>query len=137
MTHSLYLFFNDYNSWQYALTAFGLVFVGGVLTSWKVYFLPLLILGETMLIALINNQVSVDNLQGAAGGVASVYPIIFAAICMIIDFRILEKHLPISKKSEETDEKDSETETEKPAETPQKTQEISGTFDKSQFNKRN
>ena len=126
MTHSLYLFFNDYNSWQYVLTAFGLVFVGGVLTSWKVYFLPLLVLGELMLIALINNQVSVDNLQGAAGGMASVYPIIFAAICMIIDFRILEKHLPKGKEKTE----------EKPAETPQKPQEIMDTFDKSQFKKR-
>jgi hypothetical protein len=134
MTHSLYLFFNDYNSWQYVVTAFGLVFVGGVLASWKVYFLPLLILGETMLIALINNQVSVDNLQGAVGGMASVYPIIFAAICMIIDFRILEKHLPKGK--EKTEEKPEDETEEKPAETPQKPQEISGAFDKSQFNKR-
>ena len=67
MTHSLYLFFNDYNSWQYVLTAILLVLIGGGLTAWKSYFFPLVIMGEVMLITLLNNEVSTTNTQGAVG----------------------------------------------------------------------
>ena len=85
MIHELSIFFTNYDSWQYTVTALGLVIVGGGLTAWKVYFLPLLVTGEIMLLALLNNQVSVANLKGAVGGIASDYPIIYVAFCMITD----------------------------------------------------
>ena len=90
MIHELSKFLTDYQSWQYVVTALGLVIIGGGLTAWKAYFLPLLLMGELMLFALLNNQVTVDNLQGIAGGMASTMPIIFVAGSLMGNFRILE-----------------------------------------------
>jgi len=128
MIHELSIFFTNYDSWQYTVTALGLVFVGGGLTAWKVYFLPLLVTGEIMLLALLNNQVSAANLKGVVGGIASVYPIIYVAFCMITDFGIIERSASKSKTKDKPDE-------EKPADIV-KPPEITNAFDKEQFNKR-
>ena len=128
MIHELSKFLTDYQSWQYVVTALGLVIIGGGLTAWKAYFLPLLLMGEIMLFALLNNQVTVDNLQGIAGGMASTMPIIFAAGSLIGNFRILENATGFSKRKDKPDE-------EKPADIV-KPPEITNAFDKEQFNKR-
>ena len=132
-----------YNSWQYTTVAIGLVLAGGGLTVWKAYFMPISVMGQVMLIALINNQVSVDNIQGAAGGMTSTIPIVFAVVCVLSDFKMLERYFP-AKEKEETDKEKSddkpteilEAPEEKPAENPQKPPEITGAFDKFQFNKK-
>jgi hypothetical protein len=129
MIHSLSLFFNDYNSWQYVVVALGLTAIGGGLTAWKAYFLPFLVLGEFMLFAMLNNQVTVDNLQGVVGGMAGVMPIFFIAGCIIGNFNILANSASFNKRKNKTDG-------EKPTENPQESPKIADAFDKSQFNKR-
>ena len=118
-----------YDSWQFTTVALGLVIIGGGLTAWKTYFLPLLLTGEIMLYLLLNNQVQVDNLKGAAGGMAGTLPIIYIAGCIIGNFKMMENSFSRSKDKEDDKEKSQE---EKPAE---KT-ETPSAFDAEQFKRK-
>ena len=131
MIHELSKFLTDYNSWQYIVTALGLVIVGGGLTEWKAYFLPLLLMGEIMLLALLNNQVSITNYQNnATNGIAGTLPILFVVFCIFADFNIMGY---LSSKSKNND--DDISDEDKPADIV-KTPKITNASDKEQFNKR-
>ena len=131
MIHELSKFLTDYQSWQYVVTALGLVIIGGGLTAWKSYFFPFVIMGEVMLIALLNNQVSTTNYQdNATKGMAGTLPIIFAVALIVIDFQIMAYLLSKSKNND-----DEISDEEKPADIV-KPPEITNAFDKEQFNKR-
>ena len=131
MIHELSIFFTNYDSWQYTVTALGLVIVGGGLTAWKSYFFLFVFMGEVMLITLLNNQVSTTNYQNnATNGMAGTLPIIFAVICIVTDFQIMACLLSKSKNND-----DEISDEEKPADIV-KPPEITNAFDKEQFNKR-
>ena len=129
MIHELSIFFTNYDSWQYTVTALGLVIVGGGLTAWKSYFFPFVIMGEVMLITLLNNQVS-TYLNNATKGMAGTLPIILAVIFIVTDFLIMACLLSKSKNND-----DVISDEEKPADIV-KPPEITNAFDKEQFNKR-
>ena len=101
-----------YDSWQYVTVAFGLVIIGGGLTAWKLYFMPLFVTGQFMLMTLINNQVSTDKFSGAVGGLASTIPIIFTVFCILVDFTMIERQT-FGKNKDEKDAKPQEKPTEK------------------------
>jgi hypothetical protein len=93
-----------YDSWQYITVALGFLFIGGGLTAWKAYFLPLPIIGQILLFLLLNNVAKVANISGAAGGIAGILPIIYIACCIIGNFKIMENSFPRSKDKEKPQE---------------------------------
>jgi len=100
MIHELAKFFTNYDSWQYLTVALSLTVGGGILAAWKKPFMLLSVMGQVMLVTLLNNQVSVDNLKGVTG-MASTLPIIFIAFCMITDFKVLTEFGSADKKDGE------------------------------------
>ena len=92
MTINIIQMLGGYGSGQFALVALSLTIIGGGLTVlWKLYFLPLLLIGEFLLYLYLNNFIRINNVSGSIGGEVGIMPIIYVIICAMTNVVMLYK----------------------------------------------